>query len=253
MPSSRWWRRRAPRCSSSPCLVALSPAAEWPRRVLASIGPLALGLAAAVATVATLGSLYYSEVADFPPCRLCWYQRIAMYPLVPILAIAAVRRDRAVRWYALPLVVIGAAISVWHGLVERFPSLESGACDPLNPCSIVWVEKFGYLTIPAWPCRASSSSACSSHSPGDPMTSTSAHRTPPRPPTPLPPPVAGGDRPGRRGPRRARRPARRGRGEGTTTTRRRPATGTAATTGTVVASGTPLPQLTDSADDPARA
>jgi disulfide bond formation protein DsbB len=47
-----------------------------------------------VATVATLGSLYYSEVADFPPCRLCWYQRIAMYPLVPILGIAAARRDR---------------------------------------------------------------------------------------------------------------------------------------------------------------
>jgi disulfide bond formation protein DsbB len=71
-----------------------------------------------------------------------------MYPLVPILAIAAARRDRAVRWYALPLAVTGAAISTWHILVERFPSLESGACDPVNPCSIIWVEKLGYLTIP---------------------------------------------------------------------------------------------------------
>ena len=124
------------------------PSAGWPRQVLTSVGPLALGLAAAVATVATLGSLYYSEIADFPPCRLCWYQRICMYPLVPILAIAAVRRDRSVRWYALPLAVTGAAISIWHILVERYPSLESGACDPLNPCSIIWVEKFGYLTIP---------------------------------------------------------------------------------------------------------
>jgi disulfide bond formation protein DsbB len=124
------------------------PRAGWPRQVLASVGPLALGLAAAVATVATLGSLYYSEIADFPPCRLCWYQRICMYPLVPILAIAAVRRDRSVLWYALPLILMGAAISAWHILVERFPSLESGACDPLNPCSIIWVEKFGYLTIP---------------------------------------------------------------------------------------------------------
>jgi disulfide bond formation protein DsbB len=124
------------------------PSAGWPRQLLASVGPLALGLAAAVATVATLGSLYYSEIADFPPCRLCWYQRICMYPLVPILAIAAVRRDRSVRWYALPLVLTGAAISTWHILVERYPSLESGACDPLNPCSIIWVEKFGYLTIP---------------------------------------------------------------------------------------------------------
>jgi disulfide bond formation protein DsbB len=71
-----------------------------------------------------------------------------MYPLVPILAIAAARRDRAVRWYALPLAIIGAAISTWHILVERFPSLESGACDPTNPCTIIWVEKLGYLTIP---------------------------------------------------------------------------------------------------------
>ncbi len=124
------------------------PEATRPHQVLTAVGPLALWLAAAVATVATLGSLYYSELADFPPCRLCWYQRICMYPLVPILAIAAARRDRSVRWYALPLALTGAAISTWHILVERYPTLESGACDPLNPCSIIWVEKFGYLTIP---------------------------------------------------------------------------------------------------------
>jgi disulfide bond formation protein DsbB len=127
---------------------AARPAAAWPRDVLSWVSPLALVLAAVVAAVAMLGSLYFSEVAHFPPCRLCWYQRICMYPLVPILAIAAARRDRAVRWYALPLAVIGAAISTWHVLVERFPSLESGACDPANPCTIIWVEKLGYLTIP---------------------------------------------------------------------------------------------------------
>lgn len=127
---------------------AVRPAAVWPREILSSVSPLALVLAAVVAAVALLGSLYFSEVAHFPPCRLCWYQRICMYPLVPILAIAAARRDRAVRWYALPLAIIGAAISTWHILVERFPSLESGACDPANPCTIIWVEKLGYLTIP---------------------------------------------------------------------------------------------------------
>jgi disulfide bond formation protein DsbB len=127
---------------------AARPAAAWPRDVLSWVSPLALVLAAVVAAVAMLGSLYFSEVANFPPCRLCWYQRICMYPLVPILAIAAARRDRAVRWYALPLAVIGVAISTWHILVERFPSLESGACDPANPCTIIWVEKLGYLTIP---------------------------------------------------------------------------------------------------------
>ena len=59
---------------------ALAPAAAWPRQVLGAVGPAALTVAAAVAVVATLGSLYFSEVADFPPCRLCWFQRIGMYP-----------------------------------------------------------------------------------------------------------------------------------------------------------------------------
>lgn len=128
---------------------ALAPSAAWPRRVLASTGPVALAVAAGVTVVSTLGSLYYSEVAEFPPCRLCWFQRIGMYPLAVILPLAAWRRDRQVRWYALPLAIGGGAVSIYHVLVERFPSLESGSCDLANPCSIVWVERFGYLTIPA--------------------------------------------------------------------------------------------------------
>ena len=120
------------------------------RHLLAAhVAPSALGFGFAVALVATLGSLYLSEVAHFPPCRLCWYQRIAMYPLVPMLGIAALRRDWGVRPYAMALAGIGAVVSTYHLLVERFPSLETGSCDPLNPCSIRWVEHFGYLTIPA--------------------------------------------------------------------------------------------------------
>jgi hypothetical protein len=53
-----------------------------------------------------------------------------------------------VRWYALPLAVGGGLVSVYHMLIERYPSLESGSCDPNNPCSITWVERLGYLTIP---------------------------------------------------------------------------------------------------------
>jgi disulfide bond formation protein DsbB len=127
---------------------AVSPRARWPHRVVDALGPAALVVAATVAVVAMLGSLYYSEVADFPPCRLCWYQRIAMYPLAVILPIAAWRRDHQVRWYALPLAVAGGAVSIYHVAVERFPSLESGACEVTNPCSTIWVETFGYLTIP---------------------------------------------------------------------------------------------------------
>jgi disulfide bond formation protein DsbB len=130
-------------------LASLSPGARPAyERVRSEIGPRAVGLAAAVAVVCTLGSLYYSEVAGFPPCTLCWYQRIAMYPLAVILPIAARRRDPRVAVYAMPVAAIGGVISIYHMLVERFPSLESGSCDPNNPCSIIWVDTFGYLTIP---------------------------------------------------------------------------------------------------------
>ena len=118
-------------------------------RLRAALGVQALQLAFVVALVATVGSLWLSEGAHFVPCRLCWYQRIAMYPMAVILGIAALRRDVAVRVYALPVVAIGATISIWHMLIERFPSLESASsCDPANPCSLIWVERFGYLTIP---------------------------------------------------------------------------------------------------------
>ncbi len=106
-------------------------------------------LAFVVALVATLGSLYLSEVANFVPCRLCWYQRIAMYPLPVILGIAWWKRDETIRRYVLPLAAIGAAISTYHVLVEHFPSLESSdICDLSNPCTIRWVERFGFVTIP---------------------------------------------------------------------------------------------------------
>lgn len=126
----------------------VAPGARWPAAALAAVRPVALPLAAAIAITAMLGSLYYSEVADFPPCRLCWYQRIAMYPLALMLAIAAWRRDTDVRWYAIPLAVLGGLVSIYHVVIERYPSLET-ACDVTNPCSIIWVERFGYLTIPA--------------------------------------------------------------------------------------------------------
>lgn len=122
--------------------------AGWRDSLVELFGPVALHLALGVALVATLGSLYLSEIANFPPCRLCWYQRIAMYPLVPILAVAVWRRDAGVRFYAIPLALIGGLISTYHVLLERYPSLESGVCEATNPCTLIWVRRFGYLTIP---------------------------------------------------------------------------------------------------------
>jgi disulfide bond formation protein DsbB len=72
-----------------------------------------------------------------------------MYPLVPVLAVAAWRRWFAARWAVFAVAVVGGSISVWHVLIENFPSLEtSTSCDPENPCSLVWVRHLGYMTIP---------------------------------------------------------------------------------------------------------
>ncbi len=136
------------------------------RQAVEAVAPQALALAAVVAAVCTAGSLYFSEVAHFQPCHLCWLQRFCMYPLVPILAVAAFlggsrRRCRGatpqppglragrVRPYAGALAVIGACISTYHVALEHHPEWESSVCDPHNPCTLIWVKRLGYLTIPA--------------------------------------------------------------------------------------------------------
>jgi disulfide bond formation protein DsbB len=123
-------------------------AARWKQAFAHAIGPHALVLGFLVAAISVSGSLYFSEAAHFTPCKLCWYQRIAMYPLVPLLGLAAWRRDDGIRPYAATLAALGGVVSTYHVLLERFPSLESGACDVANPCTIIWVRRFGYLTIP---------------------------------------------------------------------------------------------------------
>lgn len=114
----------------------------------AAVAPWALWLAWAVALTSTLGSLYFSEVANFTPCTLCWYQRIAMYPLAVVLLVAAVVGDRGVRRYALPVIGVGGAISIYHVLLERFPDLDAGACSATVPCTLVWFREFGFVTLP---------------------------------------------------------------------------------------------------------
>jgi len=112
------------------------------------LGPLALTGAWGVALLAMAGSLYFSEVANYTPCTLCWYQRIAMYPLVLILGIAIVRRDLAIRPYAIALAAVGAGISTYHYLLEWFPDIDAGACHVGIPCTQVWFREFGFITLP---------------------------------------------------------------------------------------------------------
>jgi disulfide bond formation protein DsbB len=112
------------------------------------LGTVALPAAFVVALLAMSGSLYYSEIAHYTPCLLCWYQRIAMYPLVLLLGIAAWRRDLGIRPYALPLAAIGAVIATYHYFLEWFPSLDTGACTVGIPCTQVWFRQFGFISLP---------------------------------------------------------------------------------------------------------
>jgi disulfide bond formation protein DsbB len=124
------------------------PARGASAAIARAMRPTGLWLAFVVALTAVSGSLYFSEVAHFVPCALCWYQRIAMYPLVIILGIAAVRDDPGVVRYAAPLAAIGSLVSVWHIGVQRLPSLPSGSCSLDAPCTTIYVQVVGFVTIP---------------------------------------------------------------------------------------------------------
>jgi disulfide bond formation protein DsbB len=121
---------------------------EAARAVVDAFSGPALPLALLVAATCMAGSLYFSESAHFIPCTLCWYQRIAMYPMVVLLAVATLRRDRDIWHYVVPLAAIGAVISTYHYIVEWYPEADSGVCSSTIPCSTVWFREFGFVTLP---------------------------------------------------------------------------------------------------------
>jgi len=106
-------------------------------------------LAWVIALLATVGSLFFSEVMGLPPCVLCWYQRIAMYPLVLIIATGIVKRDARMRAYALPLCLAGLVVSVYHNLLY-YGVIPEGItpCAQGVPCNERQIEWLGFITIP---------------------------------------------------------------------------------------------------------
>jgi disulfide bond formation protein DsbB len=101
------------------------------------------------AAIATGGSLFFSEIAHFVPCELCWYQRICMYPLSLLALFAAAHNDHGVARYLLPIPVVGAGVSVYHLLIENAVISEPSACRIGGAgCTVKWIDEFGYVTIP---------------------------------------------------------------------------------------------------------
>lgn len=102
------------------------------------------------ALIATVGSLFFSEVLGYVPCSLCWYQRILMYPLVIVLAVGILRRDVRVRSYVLPLSLLGFVIALYHNLLYFgfIPENAIQTCTTGASCSTRWFEWFGFISIP---------------------------------------------------------------------------------------------------------
>lgn len=108
-----------------------------------------LYIALIAAWIAMCGSLYFSEVAGYVPCTLCWYQRILMYPLTVIIAVGLLRRDWHLPYYVLPLSLFGLCISTYHYLLEKtdlFAGME--VCRQGASCTTQWINWLGFITIP---------------------------------------------------------------------------------------------------------
>ncbi|MHB1330573.1 MAG: disulfide bond formation protein B [Minisyncoccota bacterium] len=121
---------------------------DWGKTTSRFIGKYAVSLGLLVASAAFFGSLFYSNIVGFPPCELCWWQRIFIYPLLPLFAVAFWKRDGGVFRFAVPLSVIASVVSIYHLFVQMggnsiIPCSASATCDS------IYVNAFGYVTIPA--------------------------------------------------------------------------------------------------------
>lgn len=99
--------------------------------------------------VATLMSLYFSEIIHFTPCTLCWYQRILMYPLVAIIAVGIKRKDKCLPFYVLPLSSLGIVIAFYHFLLQEGVIKEAlTPCSNGVSCTVKYFNYFGFINIP---------------------------------------------------------------------------------------------------------
>ena len=102
-----------------------------------------------ISLIATAGSLFFSEVMEYPPCNLCWFQRISMYPLIFLFSTGYLKEDKNCYLYSLPLSLMGQFFAVYHLLLHYEIIPESLApCTESISCSNVYVQYLGFITIP---------------------------------------------------------------------------------------------------------
>ncbi len=102
-----------------------------------------------IALAALVGSLYFSEIRHLAPCTLCWYQRIALYPLVALIAVGLLKKDKNLPYYVLPLSLASLAVGLFHILLQYGIIPETAApCTQGISCATIQVTYFGFITIP---------------------------------------------------------------------------------------------------------
>lgn len=103
----------------------------------------------AISVIATLGSLYFSEIRQYPPCDICWYIRIIMYPIVLILGIAIIKKDYSAALYSTIFSGIGIPVSLYLYFIQKIPTFAENvpACGVV-PCSVQYINWLGFITIP---------------------------------------------------------------------------------------------------------
>ena len=119
----------------------------WTGAWLTHVRATGLWIICMITTGAMVGSLYFSEKVGFAPCKLCWYQRIAMFSIAIISFVAALRNDKNIARYTIVLAPIGLLVSTYHYLLEWFPTLETNVCSLDVPCTAVWFRELGFVTL----------------------------------------------------------------------------------------------------------
>jgi disulfide bond formation protein DsbB len=127
--------------------VVFEKQTTWASAVLTQVRASGLWIICMITTGAMVGSLYFSENVGFAPCKLCWYQRIAMYSIAIISFVAALRNDKNIARYTIVLAPLGLIVSTYHYLLEWFPTLETSVCSLDVPCTAVWFRELGFVTL----------------------------------------------------------------------------------------------------------
>ncbi|MFH1170571.1 MAG: disulfide bond formation protein B [Candidatus Vogelbacteria bacterium] len=122
----------------------------WTEKILVTVRTWWMPLSFIIVVGAFFGSLFYSEIAGFPPCSLCWYQRIFIYPQIILLAGAMLWRDRSIARYVLPLSIIGGIIALYNSYLQYggSPLIPCGTDPSAIDCAQRLIFEFGYISLP---------------------------------------------------------------------------------------------------------